>query len=164
MKSAAIAVLLAVSAGGLVRPAGPSVYTDGTYGFRIEAPAFPRPKGGSVAPVMFFAPAADAFADNVNVSLQYTDMGVEAYRDLTLRQFKENGLTVNAVEGRKVSGRDALLFDYSGRQMNRDLRWLALAVVEKERVFLITCTALKGSFESREKAFRACLDSFAVAD
>jgi len=164
MKSIALAILLAVPAAGLARPAAPSIYTDGTHGFRIQAPAFPKTKIGSVIPVMFLGPPNEGFSPNANVMVQYTNAGLEGYRELTLGQFKASGMTVHAVENRKVSGRDALFFDYSGRQGTRDLRWLALAVVEKDRVFLTTCTAPKDDFPALEKEFRACLGSFSVAD
>jgi hypothetical protein len=45
----------------------------------------------------------------------------------------------------------------------KDLRFLALAVVDTDRVFLTTCTALKSRFQEDEPEFRACLDSFKLA-
>jgi hypothetical protein len=162
----ALALAGAALAGALAAaPSAPSVYTDGLYGFSVQAPDFPgAPEGGSAIRAMFFAPAEDGFSDNVNVMAQGTGMTLPEFIEVSADQFKAHGLKVNSESKKKVSGRDAVVWDYEGKQQGRDLRWLALAVADKKQVFLVTCTATKKSFEKRRKEFEACLDSFKLAE
>ena len=93
----------------------PSTYTDALYGFRIQAPGFPEaPKASTVIPVMFFGPAEGGFSSNVNVLVQLVKMTRDQYLDLSLRQFKARGCTINAVQKIEVSGKEAIRFDYQG--------------------------------------------------
>lgn len=141
-----------------------STYTDASYGFTIRAPAFPKaPKGTGAMVVTMMAPPENMFASNVNVMVQNVSMKREAYRDLSRGQFKAMGYNVHTERELEVSGRDAVLWDYEGKVGGRELRWLTLAVMDKERVCLVTCTGLKDGFEKYEKEFRACLDSFRLA-
>ncbi len=141
----------------------PSTYVDTTYGFRVQAPPFgPAPAGGNVVPVMLLGPAKDGFSPNLNVMIQLTKTTRDAFRKLSLDQFKQMGFTVHKVEERQVGGKDALLIEYLGKQQGRELRWLALAVIDTDRVYLATCTALASAFEASRPGFAACLDSFAL--
>ncbi len=161
----AVAIVILVSLTVLLGAEGPEqqacTYTDALYGFTIQAPQFPEaPAGTGVIPVMMYAPAESGFATNVHVMVQRVAMTRQQYRETSLAEFKGMGLKVNSDTDTTVSGRDALIVDYEGKMAGRELRWLALAVVDKEQVLLVTCTAPKDSFEKYEKGFRACLDSF----
>jgi len=136
-------------------------YTDTRYGFSIQAPAFPEaPSGGGVVPVQMFSPAELGFASNVNVMVQRAASSRPLYRQASRNQFQQMGLTINSDTDLTVSGKDAVLFNYEGAMGGRELRWLALAVIDAEQVFLVTCTAPKDTFGRYEKQFHACLDSF----
>jgi hypothetical protein len=113
---------------------------------------------------MFFAPAENGFAPNLGVMVQASPMGLEAYAELSRGQFKELKVTVNAETRLKVAGRDALLWDYQGKMQGRELRFLALAVPDKGRVFLATFTSTTEAFAKHEKAARASLDSFTLPE
>jgi hypothetical protein len=157
--AAATGVFLACTVVAAVR--GPSVYQDSVYGFSINAPAFPAAgKGANVVPVVMMAPADEGFSSNVNVSVQTVAVSRDAYRDLSTAQFKQAGWKVNAQRNATVSGKDAIFWDYEGTQGGKELRWLALTVVDTDRVYIITCTALKEAFPKYEKEFQACLNSF----
>jgi hypothetical protein len=166
----ALLILLAISRTAATAFSRPerlpsSSYTDGVHGFSIRPPEFPiDPQGINVTPVMFFAAPENGFSSNVNVGVQKVSMTADAYYDLSIKQFKTAGLTVNSDSRTKVSGKDAIRLDYEGTLQGRELRWLALAVVEKERVILVTATSPKASFEKYEKQFRACLDSFKLSE
>ena len=99
---------------------------------------------------------------NVGVVVQNVTVTAEQYRKLTLRQFKTAGIKLLSESKKKVSGRDALMFNYEGRMQGQLLRWLALAVIDKDKVFLITCTARKDGFGKLEKRFKDCLTSFKI--
>lgn len=68
------------------------------------------------------------------------------------------------VADRNVSGREALIFEYEGSPEGEALRFLALAVFDLDRVFLVTCAASSDMFPNYEKEFRACIESFRVQD
>ena len=147
-----------------VAPAG-RAYTDPHYGFSIDPPKAPTaPDGGSATPVMFFAPAEDGFAANLNVTVQAAALTAAQYGEITRGQFKEMGLKVHSENALKVSGRDALRWDYEGEMQGRKLRWLALAVMDKARVYLLTCTATAAGFEKQRPGFQAALDSFTLPE
>ena len=170
MKSSPGLVGVAIIVSGLSLREGdpgpkPSVYSDGLYGFSIEAPSFGRvEKGGTVIPVMLLGPSENKFASNVNVVVQAKASTRAAFRALTLEEFRQYGFKVNSDREVTVSGRDAIIFDYEGTQQGRDLRFLALAVIDKERVFVVTCTAPKELYKTYETKFQACLDTFKVTD
>jgi len=164
MRKVASVLLVAVIGAGAAWAAAvavhkPSVYQDGLYGFSLQGPAFPAAeKGSNVTPVMLLGPAQNGFAGNVNVMVQQVAVTRDAYRKISTDGFKAAGFKVNADRNMTVSGKDAILFDYEGTQQGLQLRFLALAVIDKERVFVVTGTALKDSFP--EKEFMACLNSF----
>jgi len=166
---AAVSIPVLLAAAGLLASAtsrsAPSTYRDGLYGFAIQAPAFPAAAPGTSAiPVMFLGPGADGFSSNINVVVQKTTTTLDDYAALSKRQFEAAELKVNSEARSKVSGKDAILFDYEGKAQGRELRWLALSVVDADRVFLITGTATREGFAKIEKEFRACLDSFRIGE
>ena len=141
-----------------------TVYKDARYGFSIEAPAFAAAEAASVTPVMFFAAPENGFAANVNVSVQTTPMTAKEYAELSREQFQQMKFEVVSEKELKVSGRDALLWDYRGRAQGLDLHWLALAVADKGRVFLVTATSTADAFPKHEKAFHAALRTFSLPE
>jgi hypothetical protein len=164
MRRAVLVVLAAAVGAGAAWAAAarrPTVYQDGLYGFSIQAPAFPMaPPGAMVVPVMMTAPAEDKFAANVNVMVQQVALSRDGFRQLSLAQFRQVGFKVNVDRDLTVFGKDAILWDYEGSAGGRDLHWLALAVIDTERVFLVTCTALKDAFPKYEQEFHTCVNSF----
>lgn len=138
-----------------------ATYTDPAVGFTLASPAFPKAnQGQSATSVVMTGPSVDGFASNVNVNIQPMATTRKGYLDLSLGEMKQVGLKVNSHRELMVSGKEAILFDYEGKMLGKDLHFLALAVVEKERVILVTCTALAASYKAIEPEFQACLDSF----
>lgn len=134
---------------------------DGTYGYSLRSPVFEGLKPGVSGMVAFFsAPPKDAFSANVNVVVQEVETTRAEYRKGTEMQFEQLGYEVHSMEERNVGGHPGLLFDYEGVQEGRELRFLGLAVVTKQRVFLLTGTAPAKDWKSYEKPFRDCLLSF----
>jgi hypothetical protein len=166
MRRAVLVVLAAAIGAGAAWAAAvaarkPTVYQDGLYGFSIQAPAFPvAPPGATVVPVVMTGPAEDKFAANVNVAVQQVALSRDGYRQLSLAQFSQAGFKVNADRDLTVFGKPAILWDYEGSAGGRDLRWLALAVIDTDRVLVVTCTALKDAFGKYEQEFHTCVNSF----
>lgn len=145
------------------KPAAPRPsYNDPALGFSLEAPRFPAPASTQVVvPIVFSAPSARVgFTSNVNVNIQPIKTDRDAYLAISRREMDQRGFTMNEVTERTVSGRPASLLDYQGRIRGESLRFLALAVIDKERVILVTCAASAADFPALEPEFRACLDSF----
>lgn len=154
-------VLLALVLVAAAEPPRAPTYKDDVYRFSVDAPKFPKPPSGqSAVPVAFVGHPEDGVSPNVNVLVLNAGVSAEQYRTMTLDQFKKAGHKVNAESKKKVSGRDAYQWDYEGAQQGKELRFLALAVSDRDKVFLITCTSVKSRFDRHQKEFQACLDSF----
>lgn len=148
-----------------VRPAAPSAYTNGVYGFSLTPPVFAKADPDSVTqPAMFVAPAKNGFASNLGVMVQSVKMTLDDYMKLSRDQFTQGGLKVLAETKQKVSGREAVLWEYEGSAQGRKLRFMAEAVADGDRIFLLTGTATRDEYEAVAKEFRASLDSFRIAD
>ena len=147
------------------RAAKPSVYTDAQYGYSIAPPAYPKgAKDTAGLAATFFAPAKNGFASNLGVMIQNVAMTAEDYRNLSRTQFKQANFTVLSETEKKVSGKDAILWEYEGKSGARELKWLGLAVVDAERVYLITATAPKAEYEALAAEFKASIDSFKLGE
>lgn len=138
-----------------------SVYSDANYGFSLESPAFARAgQGQTVVPLILTGPNVNGFASNVNVVVSSISTTRKGYRDLTLAGMKKLDMKIKEDRDVTVSGRDAIRYEYEGTSEGKDVHFLALAVIDKDRVVLVTCTALASEFKTMEPEFRACLDSF----
>lgn len=169
------AVAASFAAGALVgltasdasaRPApAPSLYTNDVYGFSIVPPAFPaagKTAGGQAA--MFFAPVRKGMASNLNVIVQGEKMTVDEYVALSKNQFKQLNLTLLSEKRLKVSGREAALFEYEGKPQGIEMKWMALAVADGDRIVLATGTAIASEYDSVSKAFKASLETLKLVD
>lgn len=139
-----------------------SSYSDEVHGFKVDVPRFPdRGQSANTVAAVFSGPPNGGPASNVNVMVQRTRTTRKDYRETTLGQLKQLGLKINSDRDLAVSGREAVEFDYVGKFPGsaKDLRFLALAVIEPERVILVTCTAGLDDFPGIEDEFRACLAS-----
>jgi len=162
------AALTLAATDALARPAraaAPSSYSNGAYGFSITPPAFPKvEKDSGTQTAMFFAPGKNNFAGNLGVMVQTVKMTLEDYIKLSRDQFEKGGLKVGTESKVKVSGRDAILWEYEGAAQGRKLRFMALAVVDADRVFLITGTSTQDDYETLSKEFKASIDSFKILE
>jgi len=137
-----------------------SAYMDLNYGFALFAPKFPKATNQNVTPVILTGPGEAGFSSNVNVTIQPATTTRKAYHDQSLNEFRQVGLKVNSDRNVTVSGKDAIRFDYEGQAGGKNLHFLSLAVIDKDRVILVTCTATPEAFPAIEPEFSACLDSF----
>ena len=144
-----------------------SRYTDEVYGYTIDAPRLPgsgaNVEGRSVA---FSGPSVDGFVSNVNVMVQAIKTTRNDHRALTLEQIKKLGAKLNSDRDLTVSGRDAMMIDFEGKLGSgvRELRFLILSVIDKDRVFLVTCTATPEAFPAALAEFNACIATFRLKD
>ncbi len=165
---AAGAVLTLAATDALARPAraaAPSSYTNGAYGFSLTPPSFANAeKESGIQTAMFFAPGKNGFAANLGVMVQTVKMTLDEYVTLSRGQFEKGGIKISTEAKMKVSGRDAVLWEYEGAAKERKMKWMALAVIDADRVFLITGTSTQDDYEALSKEFKASLASFKILD
>jgi hypothetical protein len=143
-------------------PAPASTYTDVTYHFSINAPAFSEAKTNAT-PVIFTGPAANGFAPNTTVMVQPIKITRAAYLASVQNDLKTTlKATINSQKELQISGRDGAIIDYSAAVNGHDMRFLQMYVIAADRVYLVTCTSLAGDFAAHEAAFSAALNSFQV--
>jgi hypothetical protein len=153
-------LVLAVLSIATCLAATPASYVDSVNGFRIVPPAFEANKtfGFTSQPVTFAGPISDAQAPSCNVQIQNMGLTPPRYRELSLNQFKAIGLTVDSDVARKVSGKDAFVWRYSGK----GVKAVALAVFVGEQAYLVTCMAASEKYPQYEETFDAAIDSFSL--
>jgi hypothetical protein len=165
-KLVGLSLLVLVSLSGVLAAqhtaATRSAYMDVNYGFALFAPRFPKATNQNVTPLILTGPGEAGFSSNVNVTIQPLPATTtrKAYHDQSLNEFRQAGLKVNSDRDVTVSGKDAIRFDYEGQVGGKNLHFLSLAVIDKDRVILVTCTATPEAFPAIEPEFSACLDSF----
>jgi hypothetical protein len=159
-------LLVTGSAWSFYKAANRSHYDDDLYGFSIDAPRFPGARRTTASiPVLFTGPSVAGFASNVNVMVQATKTTSEDYRELSLAQIRQGGLTLNSERKLTVSGREALEFDYQGKiGANPELHFLSLNIIDRDRVIVVSCTSTPEAFPAAEPEFRACLASFRLKE
>lgn len=135
-------------------------------GCSFTLPILGKPaEGESVSPAFVFAGAKrDGIQPNINLTVEQRKIRRDDYADESKKNFEKMGWQLISMENAICSGRDCLRIEFNGRYMNMKLHWLALAVIEPERVLLMTCTAPEKSFEELRTEFRTCLDSFALLE
>ncbi len=161
-KSSAVVLCGLVASGSAwayQRGAVRSHYADESVGYSLDTPKFPAPGERQVVLAVFSGQPEAGFGSNMTVINQAVSTTRKAYRDVTLASFQKLGLKVNEDRDVTVSGRDAIRLDYEGKTNARDLRFLSLAVIEKDRVLLFTCTATVDAFPKIAAEFRSSLDS-----
>lgn len=154
-------MITAAAAGASEAPK--STYSDPVYGFSLDVPELGSSEGALVVQrVVFAAAPRNGFAVNCNVQVQFLEMKLPAYVDMSVRQLDAAGLELLQSEPREVSGRAAVLLEYSGTVGGEALRFLALAVGGEDRFWLVTCTAPAEDFDDHRPEFAELLDSLEV--
>jgi hypothetical protein len=160
----ACALLMAGTAWAYHRSAKRSRYVDEVVGFALDTPRFPGADPRYTrTPAIFLGPTGEGFTDNVNILVIKQSATLDAFRKQTFAEFEKLKLKMIANRELKVSGQPALELEYAGMLNGRELHFLALAVIEADRVVQVTCTATTKTFAAVEPEFRACLASFRLA-
>ena len=159
-----VSCLLAVVSSPISAATSPVAhFDDPVFGFTVDLPSLGDPTDALlVQRLVVMGPAVDGFAPNCNVQIQYTAMGLDAYLELTRKQFSEHGAVLAAEKRRTTSGLPSTVIEYTLSSSGGPLRHISLAVAASERVWLLTCTALDASFSQHRSAFEHILESFTV--
>ena len=135
-----------------------NTFVSETMGISMKVPVSKK----SDAPVnqiaMFFLPASDGFAANVNVQKQKYSDSIEAYDKLSQSQFKTLKLSVI----KRIIKSDEVLYEYKGEMRGRKLHWYSRAIKSGDYVFLVTATCLENHWAKQKIELLKSVDSFKI--
>ena len=125
-------------------------------GISIEVPISKESETTVYQVAMFFLPASDGFAANVNIQRQKYSESIEAYDKLSASQFKELKLTVlnHELKGNEI------LYEYKGEMQAKTLHGYARSIKHGEYVYLATATCLDSYWEKQKGELMKSIDSF----
>ncbi|MGH7296754.1 MAG: hypothetical protein ACRELB_17575, partial [Polyangiaceae bacterium] len=159
----ALALVLAFLAGTLrAGDAQRSTYTDATYGFSIDPPAFAHATRTAIV-LTTYGPAVGGFPPNMNVMVQKSLLPRQAEIDVLKTQLATTGNKIVAEKQMTVAGHDAFGIEYEGAVNGRRLHFLLLKVIDGEQEFSIRYTATADEYPKVEKLFHDSFDSFQLA-
>jgi hypothetical protein len=130
-------------------------FVSDSLGFEMTAPK-PAELPAVYQHSIFYLPAADGFAANVNVQIQAFDGTIEDYQKISEGQFREAKLNITTSEVKAGVFRT----EYSGKLENYDLHWYARAVKKGGRVYLVTGTALNKRWKTEGQILIHSVESF----
>jgi hypothetical protein len=161
----ALAGALAIeSAARPSRAPAPSQYTNATYNFTLTPPSFPRvEKDGRQTVATFFAPSQENLAANLIVVVQAAKTSLDDFIGQSKGDMQKLGLRAVVETKLKVSGREAVYWEYESVPSRRPLKVILLAVLDGERIFVLNGTALASNADVL-KEFKSSVDSFRLAD
>lgn len=124
------------------------------------APPEAKDSGAQVYQIaLFYLPAEDGFAANVNVQKQpYADT-MEAYDKLSVSQFEALKITVL----KRTLGKDEILYEYKGTLQGAEMHFYSRAIKKGNAIILTTATALEASWEKQKAELVKSVDSVQVA-
>jgi hypothetical protein len=160
----ACALLMAGTAWAYHRAAKRSRFVDEVVGYALDTPRFPgadAKRAGIHA--IFLGPAEDGFSNNVNILVIKQSTSLDVFQKVSLAEIEKAKFKLIANRVLTISGHQAVEFEYEGMMNGRELHFIALSVVEDDRVVQVTCTASSKTFAAVEPEFRACLASFRLA-
>lgn len=164
MRTILFVAVLVLALSGIVRAEEPVArFEDPVYGISLEVPDLGESRDALVLQrAAFAAPAADGFAANCNVQVQFLEMTFDAYMAMSRKQFVGADLEVISEVKSRVSDLPAATLEYAGTLGGTELRFLARVVGGEDRFWLVTCTALSSSFEGYREDFERVLDSIEI--
>jgi len=126
--------------------------------YELDPPGFTVDDDGTVC--MHFLPPDNNFAANVNVMAQPYEGTLAEYDALSREQFDQLGVKVLHAD----LNDGVLIYEYTGRQQGRNLRWYSVAHKKGNKVYLATATGLASAWEDQSASLKASVDSFKLID
>lgn len=164
-------LLLSVCAAGAARaeeapsgPAGTTSIRDTVSGYEMSVPYLVAPGENPRQTVscVVLGPTVSGFSPNVNLSLQKSSTR-QQFMDATASECKTRGWGVPTSTAVVHGGKEAVVTEMEGTSPNGvPVRCKSLAVFASDKVYLMTCTALKANFHKHLKSFDAAMQSFKV--
>ena len=111
----------------------------------------------------FFAPTRENLAANLVVIAQRVKTTLDQFVENSKGDLQKLGLRAVVERKLKVSGRDAVYWEYESDPQRRPLKVISLAVLDGDRLFVVNGTSLASDADV-QKQFQASVDSFRIAD
>ncbi len=114
---------------------------------------------------VFYGPSRVAgLINNVTIMTQKCCTTRDKYLKQSLEQFKRLGARLISHSDLSICNCDGKLFEYNMIMNSGIMRCLSLAVIEDNRVLLITASAPESVFDEFRDQYLACLQSFAITE
>jgi len=135
-----------------------NTYISEDLGISIEVPMSKESKAPSYQVAIFLLSASDGFAANVNIQKQKYSASIEAYDNLTVRQFKN--FKFNVLERKRKD--NEVTYEYKGYGQGKSLHWYARAIKQGKHVYLVTATGLDSHWSEQKAELMNSVNSFKV--
>lgn len=142
-------------------------YVNRNKGFSIKFPSSWEERegvlGSTVAALSPQEKPADQFRPNVNVVVKdlHRDLALEEYMQAVLvHMTKQKGFQVHEKGRLTISNSDAIWLVYSQRKDALNFKVLVYVLVQKRRVYQITCTATLEQFPKYRESFDGIAQTF----
>ena len=142
------------------------MYTNNYHGFSIVPPAFEGEcqEAQSLLSIFYGPIGTDGVPSSVSIVVQRCCTTRDKYSIQSDQQFRRAGIRVDTQRDLSVSGRDAILCEYNMNVSNREMKCVSLAVIDQERVILVTASAGKADFGRLRDQYIASLEGFVLFD
>jgi hypothetical protein len=137
-----------------------SFYGDPQYHFSVAPPQFPGPGPGAVIRLLVVSSPLNGSSAEMMITVENLKTTREEYKNTHVPDLQKFGATIHSVQDKTVSGRDAFLTDYEVTSPDSTNEGNILTIIDKDRVFLVGCSARKDLFKKYQAEFRSCLQSF----
>lgn len=135
-----------------------TVYKSTEYRFQIQPPVVKEWNNSGIV-ASFMLPAAEGFADNVNVMIQPFEGTIKDYRAITEAELKNMKVKIIQVK----ESDPLLIIEYAGEIQGRQLHWYQRAYsTGGKKIYLITATCLASRWEQHKQLLMDSVDSFAI--
>lgn len=154
-----LAIFAAFAAGFTVQKSR-SMYRNDELGIAFRDPQFfdnLKPGFGMVA--TFSAPAENNFAANVNI-IRQPAQNRDDFMAVNKRSVEAMGFEVIDNKAVDINDHEAVETIYTGQMGSLKMKFLSVAIIDRNAVYLITGTATEDSFDKYERNFRRVIDSF----
>ncbi|MBU2883819.1 hypothetical protein KO525_16525 [Psychrosphaera sp. B3R10] len=114
------------------------------------------PTTGMSQPLQMFLPAKNGFASNVNVQIQPYPGTLTQYKELSIGQFKQMGISIVSFE----ESANSISFEYTGMMQGLSLHWYAKAFKKGNYVYLVTATGNEKDWAADKQVLMENVNSF----
>jgi hypothetical protein len=134
-------------------------YTNSDFGISMSVPKHDIKEHEDSTVALFYVSIEGVHVGNVNLGIHtFKTTREQCLRD-ALTAIASQGQTVNSKQLLEVNGHDAFIIDSQGHLEEQDFRFLALTVVDTDRVLVVTCAAPLDKFEMARPQFMAVINS-----
>jgi hypothetical protein len=151
--------------GGVQATAKKATFVDAPYGYALDVPPFLGENPGPImARAVFFQPAEDSFAGNINITILSQSITRREFVTRNEADIKSHGVTLISSAPATISGHDAQFIEWKSEENGRELHNLVLAIITPNKVYMLTYVSLANSFRRYETEVRTSMKSFRLTN